>query len=226
MGSIFEHISIEKAAEALSISRRMVYYRIKKGSLRTVKNGQKQLVLRRDVTQILEERKIHQITVTVSKKTVQSHERRIHMLENQVRLLMRMQDLFNEPLTLSAIELKNFHEQAEYCLKESWSPQQEHMWKDFFIRLRIEDLEKLGPVLFVAEPWLVFHSLCKAIMEAPHDLELVLQFSAGKTNLERIAYVWATANKKNSKELDKIIKTDQKQVNKVVRRVRRKRAKN
>ena len=225
MGSVFEYISIEKAAESLSVSRRQIYRYIKKGRLRTAKKGQNQLVLREDITSVLKEKEEDSPPIALNKNTLRRQDARIHMLEKRVSLLMRLHDLHNDPLKTTAVELKSFYEMAEYCLAETWSPHQEQTWVDFFVRLQLEDLEKLSTVIQDDDPWLMFHSLCCALLKKPHDSDYEVQLRAGKAHLEQLAYVWATSNQKNSKELDRVIQGSKKRVNKVVRRVTTRRSK-
>lgn len=219
MGSVFEHIPIEKAAKALGVKRRQVYNLIKNGRLRTFKQENKQLVSRADVTRILETKKHNTVAVSLSRETVRQHEARIHMLEKQVSFLMRLHDLHNEPLGLTAIELQRFHEMAVACLASNWSPQQESTWMDLFVRLQLGDLEKMRTVMPDTNPWLVFHSLCRVLISKPFDPDIVTQLKAGKSNLEKIAYVWSITEGKNSKDIAKAIEKDGKQVRKAIKRV-------
>lgn len=226
MGSVFEHISIEKASEALKVSRRQIYYHIKNGKLRTLKQGNKQLVFRDDVARIIEAREQSIVAVPLSRETVRYHESRIHMLEKRVDFLMRLHDLHNEPLNCTAMELNRFYEMALHCLDTNWSPQLEVTWRDLFIRIRLDDLEKLSTVVKDENPWLVFHTLCRIILREPFDPENKIPLRAGRKNLETLAYVWATTERKDSKDIAKTLRGAEKQVNKVARRVSRARAKN
>lgn len=219
MGSVFEHISINKAAEALGVQSRQIYKLIKNGRLRTFKEGKQTLVSRAGVARIIEEKRYDTVAVPLSRETVRQHEARIHMLERQVSFLMRLHDLHNEPLGFTALELQRFHEMAEACLAANWSPQQERTWKDFFIRIQLEDLEKLRTVLPDTNPWLVFHSLCRVLISKPFEEESAMELKAGKVNLERIAYVWSTTEGKTAKDITKDVEKDGKRVRKAVRRV-------
>lgn len=218
MGSVFEHISIEKAAKSLSFSRRRIYYLIKEGKLRTFKEGHKQLVFREDVAQIIASRETPS-KIPFNQTAMAQQESRIHILETRVNFLMRLHDLHNDPLGLTALDLKGFHEMAELCLHTNWSPPQEDMWNDFFIRLQLEDLEKVQKALPDVTPWLVFHSLCRVLMAKPFDNGIKLQLRAGKVNIERIAYVWSTTQKKDSKNIAAEVDKEEKKVKKAIKRV-------
>lgn len=219
MGSVFEHIPIEKAADALGVKRRQVYNLINNGRLRTFKADKQTLVSRADVARIIEQKKHSTAAVPLSRETVRQHEARIHMLERQVSFLLRLHDLHNEPLGFSAIELQRFHEMAEACLAANWSPQQESTWRDFFVRIQLEDLEKLRTVLPDTNPWLVFHSLCRVLISRPFDEDAVMELKAGKVNLERLAYVWSTTEGKTAKDIARDVEKDGKKVRKAVKRV-------
>lgn len=226
MGSVFEYIPIEKAVEALGVQRRQIYNLIKNGRLRSVKRDRKTFVYREDVARIIEDREQRTVPVPLSRETVRQHEARIHMLEKKVTFLMRLSDLHHDPLGLTAVELGRFHDVAENCLAGNWPPQMEATWADMFVRLQVEDLDKLLTVRPDINPWLTFYSLCRVMLRRPLDPENELDLRAGKKNLETIAYVWSTTEGMTAKDLEAVTKNAEKTINKAVRRVTRARAKN
>jgi len=225
MGSTFQYVTLEKAMEALHVSKRTVYRHVKRGLLRTAKQGQALLVSREDVQTLVELNKQNPNARPIHKKTVYQLEARIHQLETEMRVVKRMLDLHHEPLDLSIDELLSLYRMALHHLKEDWAPQSEVMWADTFIRLRLEDIEKLASAVEDDDPWRPFHQLARCMVSEPHDIDKKLQFAAGKNNVEKIAYIWVKRFSKNAKELQRTIKGDEKEVRKMVRKVRFRRSK-
>ena len=225
MGSVFEYITIEKAGEALSISRRTVYTYISRGYLRTVKEGQHQLVSRKDVRTLLDLGKKRNQSYAANKVAVAALDARVHSLEHEVETMKRILDLRVEHLALTAPELLSLYRMAEHHLTTPWSPHEEEQWTDVFVRIRLEDLEKLAEVVEDEDPWRPFHQLAKAILTNPHDINLSLQINAGKNNLEKLAYIWSRRMGKDAKQLARIVKRDDKVVRALTRKVNRKRPK-
>lgn len=226
MGSVFEYITIEKAGEALSVSRSTVYRYISQGHLRTVKEGQHQLVSRKDVRTLLDLGKKRNQSYAANKVAVAALDARVHTLEHEVETMKRILDLRVEHLSLTAPELLSLYRMAHHHLTTPWSPHEEEQWTDVFVRIRLEDLEKLAEVVEDEDPWRPFHQLAKAILINPHDINLSLKINAGKNNLEKLAYVWSRRVGKDAKQLARIVKKDDKAVRALTRKVNRKRPKN
>jgi excisionase family DNA binding protein len=226
MGSVFEYITIEKAAEALSVSRRTIYRYISLGHLRTVKEGHHQLVSRKDVRTLLDLGKKRNQSYAANKVGFAALEARVHKLEHVVETMSRILDLRVEPLELTAPELLSLYRMAKHHITTAWSPHEEDQWADVFLRLSLDDLEKMEEVIEDNDPWRPFHQLSKAILDNPHDINLTLQLNAGKNNIEKLAYIWSKRGGKNAKQLARIVKKDDKAVRALTRKVNRKRPKN
>lgn len=226
MGSVFEYITIEKAGEALNVSRRTVYRYISLGHLRTVKDGRQQLVSRKDVRTLLDLDKKRNQSYAAHKVSVAALEARVHVLENVVETMKRLLDIRREPMELTAPEMLSLYRMAQHHLTVAWSPHEEDQWTEVFARMRLENLETLEEVVEDEDPWRPFHQLCRVILANPHNIDLSLKLNAGKNNLEKLAYVWSKRSGKNVKQLARIVKKDEKAVRALIRKVSRKRPKN
>jgi excisionase family DNA binding protein len=226
MGSVFEYITIEKAGEALNVSRSTIYRYIRQGHLRTVKEGQHQLVSRKDVRTLLDLDKKRNQTYAAHKISVAALESRVQVLENVVETMKRLLDIRREPMDLTAPEMLSLYRMAQHHLTVAWSPHDEDQWTDVFARMRLENLETLDEVIEDEDPWRPFHQLCRAILANPHNIDLSLKLNAGKNNLEKLAYIWSKRIGKDAKQLARIVKKDDKAVRALIRRVSRKRPKN
>lgn len=208
MGSIFEWISIDKAAEALQVSKRQVYKYIAKGQLSALQEGKQRSVSRKDVRALIDCRK-KGISRVANGMTVARLEAEFQVLRKQVDILMRLLDIRYEPLDLDASEMTNLHDMAMHNLKVPWSPHEETMWCDVFVRLRIEDLEKITQGDGYEDPWRPFLALSKAMFDTPHDQDNKLILSSGKDNIERISFIWAQKiDRKDARQINHMVYKD------------------
>lgn len=221
MGSIFEWISMERAADALGVSKRQVYKYIAKGQLTTHKDGGHTLVNRHDVRALIEARK-KGVGKAVNPMTVARLDAEVQLLRKQVDTLMRLQDIRYEPLDLTAEDLSNLHQMAAHRIQNPWSPYEEKMWCDVFVRIRLEDLEKIAEHTGEEDPWRPFYALAKAMFNHPQDQENKLILSAGKNNLERIGFIWSDKlGMKDARDIDRMVKKDDVAVRRMDRKLER-----
>lgn len=186
MGSVFEWISIPKAAEALGVSVRQIYKYIAQGQLVALQEGKSRSVSRKDVKALIDAKK-KGIPRAVNALLVLRMDAKIQVLEKQVETLMRLLDLRYEPLDLDKEDLTNLFEMAVHLLTTPWSPHEEAMWCDVFVRIRLEDMEKIDH----PDPWRPFLSLAKVMLNHPYNPDNKMMLSSGKENIERIAFAWA-----------------------------------
>jgi len=208
MGSIFEWISIDKAAEALSVSKRQVYKYIQQGQLSALQEGKLRSVSRKDVRDLIECKK-KDMSRVANGMTVARMDAELQLLRKQVDILMRLNDIRYEPLDLDTNEMANLHDMAAHNLRIPWSPHEETMWCDVFVRLRLEDLEKLVQREGYEDPWRPFLALSKAMFDTPHNPDNKLLLSSGKDNMERLSFVWAQkVDNKDARQVNKIVYQD------------------
>lgn len=208
MGSIFEWISIDKAAEALQVSKRQVYKYIAKGQLSALQEGKQRSVSRKDVRALIECKK-KGISRVANGMTVARLDAELQLLRKQVDILMRLNDIRYEPLDLDENEMANLHDMARHNLVIPWSPHEEIMWCDVFVRLRLEDLEKISQRENYEDPWRPFLALSKAMFDSPHKSDNKLILSSGKDNVERISFIWAQKlDMKDARQINQMVYKD------------------
>lgn len=208
MGSIFEWISIDKAAEALQVSKRQIYKYIAKNQLSALQEGKQRSVSRKDVKALIECKK-KGISRVANGMTVARMDAEIQLLRKQVDILMRLNNIRYEPLDLDENEIVNLHDMAKHNLKIPWSPHEEIMWCDVFVRLRLEDLEKISQYEGYEDPWRPFLALSKAMFDSPHSIDNKLILSSGKDNIERISFIWARKlDMKDARQINKMVHKD------------------
>lgn len=209
MGSIFEWISIDKAAEALQVSKRQVYKYIAKGQLSAIQEGKQRSVSRKDVKALIDCKK-KGISRVANGMTVARMDAELQLLRKQVDILMRLNDIRYEPLDLDSTEMANLHDMAKHNLTIPWSPHEEAMWCDVFVRLRFEDLEKVTQKgEGYEDPWRPFLALSKAMFDTPHNPDNKLILSSGKDNLERISFIWAQKlDRRDARHINKMVYKD------------------
>lgn len=218
MGSTFAYVSIDKAAEYIGLSRRSIYSYIKKGFLRTKKEGKGTVVLREDVLTLKELRDRDDLPYPVNKMTIGRLDARVQLLEKQLSVVLRILDMRHEPLGLSASQLNSLYIMAGHHLENQWSPHEENIWVDTFIRITLEDFEEMNKMVEVEHPWRPLYQLCRAMLQAPCDHDHKLNLNAGKANLEKIAQIWTNLRGLDDKKLSKLINKDDKAVRKTVRK--------
>lgn len=218
MGSTFAYVTIDKAAEFLGVSRRSIYVYIKRGHLRTKKEGIGSTVLREDLLTYKELRARNDLPYPINKMTVGRLDARVQMLEKQLSVVLRMLDLRHEPLGLNATELSSLYVMCAHHITNQWSPHDEQIWMDTFIRITLEDFEEMIKVVEDEHPWRPFYQLSKAMLQSPCNMDNKLQLNAGKANIEKIANVWANSRGASIRKVAKLIKDDDKAVRRVVRK--------
>lgn len=186
MGSVFEWISVPKAAEALNVSVRQVYKYISRGQLTALQEGKTRSVNRKDVKALIDAKK-KGLPRAVNALLVLRMDAEIQILKKQLETVMRMLDIRYEPLELDKDDLNNLYEMAAHHLTTPWSPHEETMWCDVFVRIRLEDMEKIES----EDPWRPFLSLVKIMFNNPYNTDNKLMLSAGRENIERIGFAWA-----------------------------------
>jgi excisionase family DNA binding protein len=221
MGSIFEWITLEKAAETLQISKRQIYKYIEKNQLSALQEGKVRLVSRKDV-KALADCKHKGISRVANGLTVARIDAEVQMLRKQVDALMRLNNIRYEPLDLDAKEMANLHDMAAHNLRIPWSPHEETMWCDVFVRLRLEDLEKLSQVEGYEDAWRPFLALSKAMYDTPHNSDNKFLLASGKENIERLSFVWSQKlDNKDSRQFNKLAERDDVLGRRVSRKVER-----
>lgn len=218
MGSTFAYVSIPKAAEFLEVTVRTVNRYIRRGLLRTEKRKGCRVIPRDDLHTLKEQKTRKDLPYAVNKVTIGMLSSQIQMLQKNMDVVLRILDLRHEPLGLDAGQLENLHAMAQYHMQEQWSPQQEDMWVSTFIRMKLEDIEEMSKMIEDDQPWRPFFQLCRAMLQAPCDVDNKLKLNAGKANIEKIAHIWASTKGVRDHALDNILKKDDTGVRKIVRK--------
>lgn len=186
MGSVFDWMTVAKAAEALEVSERTIYNYIQKGQLVDRLEGKQRFVSRKDVKALIDA-KTNGVSRAVNALMVQRLDAEVQVLKKQVETLMRLFDLRYDTLDLNEEDMTNLFDMATHHMSHPWAPHEEAMYCDVFVRLRLEDLEKVAR----PEPWRPFLSLSKIMFEQPYNPDNKSLLTAGKENMEKLAFVWA-----------------------------------
>ena len=158
----------------------------------------------------------------INRTTIGRLDARVQVLEQQMSVVLRVLDLRCEPLMLTSSQLRALYYMAQHHLDEQWSPHEEEMWLDTFVRINMGDFENMYKMVEDEHPWRPLYQLCNAMLQAPCEPNNKLRLTAGRANLEKIAYIWATTRGVTDKSLSKLIEKGNKAVKKVVRKRRRK----
>lgn len=229
MGSVFEYLTIADAAKELNVSERQVRRYIKQGYLESVTNNNRErFVDLKDVRSLKKAKAEKRYRPDLALTKVALLEAKYQELRKQVNALMRMNDMWDETETLNMNdrELAALHERAYELLKLTWSPMDENYWTEVFVRMKMDDLDKMTD-LVEDEPWRPFYALVQAMFAKPHDPDNnKLLLSKGLQNMERLAQVYSSKiSNDDIHRFRKMVDTDQKQVKRVLKKVESKRAK-
>ena len=228
MGSVFEYLTIADTAKELGVTERTVRNYIRHGYLSTVRTKKNtQLVSRKDLRKMIEAKKGKRYNHGATINRVNLLEAEYAILRKQMNVLLRMNDMWDETesLNMKPRELAALHEQAYELLKNTWSPADEEYWVEFFIRLKMHDLDAMSE-LVEEHPWRPFYALCQAMYANPHNPDNKLMLTKGLSSLENIAAIWSHKIAKiGIRQHEKIEAKDKKQVRKTLRKVERGRKK-
>lgn len=111
-------------------------------------------------------------------------------LKTMVGTLARLLNVKYEPLNLTDSEYKNLFLMAELFANEGWPPHVEEMWADTFLRMKIEDFQRLAEVTQDPHPWRPFLKLARSMHESPSNQALKDQFGAGRNNIHAVAGIF------------------------------------
>lgn len=218
VGSTF--ISRREAASLLGVADRTIRVYVRKGMLRTQREGMEVLVHRDDVAE-LKKIQVEPISVVINKYRLAQLFSRVAVLESNVATLMRLMNLRRSPLSLTGPELLALHKVAESYCCEGWPPHAEEMWADLFARFSHTEFELLEKVTDGPHGWVPFYRLCSTMFLRPFDKELTDQFAYGKHNLHNLATVWNSLKGMSPTKIVMMLRDDAAPLKRLVNRLGR-----
>lgn len=206
------------AATMLDVSERTIYRLMKQGVLRTETKGRNIYLVEEDVLK-LKKIRLDGPVITINRDTIPMLVARVQTLENQVATLMRLLNVKYEALSLTDSEYKLLYDMAESYSLEGWPPHAEEQWADMFVRMKMEDLEKLEEVSGDKHPWRHILRLATSMHLNSYSKDLRDQFAAGRNNIHSVAGVWCTLKGESPKSFDLLLQRDTLPIHKLMKKL-------
>lgn len=206
-GSTF--VSKSAAAKALGVSLRSVYRLVDGGKLRASHTGRNSGVNAEDLARLVADRTKRDSTlpVTLSRAFAGEILARMTRFEQRVNTLEQILDIRREDLELSDAELMTLHRAAQESLDTDWMAPMEETWGGVFIRLQIEQFEKLEAMLRDKHPWVVFYRLSIRMAQKPKfDFHRDLLI-AGRNHLRDAAILWCVTRGETAAGANMLLRT-------------------
>jgi hypothetical protein len=173
-GDFMPHL---EAAGLLGVTERTVRNHIRSARLRVAVRGSKRGVLRSDVASLVRTR-TSTSKFKVTRRSVQTLERRVGRLVEILRVAIDILDLGCEPLDLCESELVELYRCAGAFSTGAWPPGSERTWAGILLRLSVVDLAAICRKTGDANPWLPFYCLQSEMARtAAGALALILRAS-------------------------------------------------
>lgn len=221
MGSS-KYITKQRAAAILDVSDRTVTRYMKKGLLRfeyqKTGTGRSPYVVEEDVLRLQKGRK-DLLATPLNRDILTALRMEIQTLKSQMAAVLKVLNLQHDELRFTPMEYKNAYEAADQYSVDGWPPHIEEPWADTFLRMRVEDLEKMVPVTNDAHPWKPFLRLATSMKLRPWNTKLRDVLAAGENNLRQMAGIWCVLKGDSPKTLDLLTERDAAPLNKLLRRM-------
>lgn len=219
MGSS-KYVTIEQAARLMGCHPRSIYRYARRGVVQTKCEGRHTFVLEEDVLAWKRGRR-DPLSSELKKDIVAKLQAEVQTLKTQMAACMRILNIRYDPLNLTVPEYENLYRSAEQLSVEGWSPHVEEMWAEYFVRLRVEDLEKIELGTSDKHPWRPFMRLAATMHVNPYNKELSDMLGAGRTNIQQVAGVWCVLKEESPRTFDILLERDATPLKKLVRRMQR-----
>lgn len=216
MGNSF--IYKEKACELAGICERSLYRYAQKGLIETKREGRRTLFKEDDLLRI----KKHKRDIAKSPLTAEMFLKlmsEVQTLKTQMSAVMRILNIKYDALQMTSPEYERFYQIAEQYSQEGWPPHAEEMWADYFVRMKLEDLEKLEIITKDPHPWRPFLRLASTMHVNPWNKDLADIFAHGRTNIHQLAGIWAVLKEQSPREFDILAERDGAPNKKLIRRL-------
>jgi DNA-binding transcriptional MerR regulator len=218
-----KYITKKEAAELLRVTERTVTRYLDKGLLSFEYRGKVVYMLEEDVLRLDKGRK-DPAGFPLNQDTFEKMQVEIDSLKSQMAVVLRILNLRHMELTLNDAEYKNLYDGANQLASEGWPPHVEEQWSDLFLRLRVEDFERIEPLVDDPHPWRSFLRLATSMHLKPWDKNLREVFAEGKKRLEQVAGMWCVLRGESSKDFDMLSKHHAAPFKPTMRRMKRSQA--
>lgn len=222
MGSS-KFVSREQAMSVLGVSMRTLYRYVQRGILKAEFRG-RHMFVDEDSLLLLRKGKHDLLSSPMNQTIIATLLTRIQILETHMATVMRILNVRYDPLNLTLPEYEHFYHAADQQSREGWPPHMEEQWSEFFLRLKVEDLEKLEAIVKDKHPWRPFLRLAATMHINPWNKDLRDLFAAGRNSIQQVASVWCVLKEESPKTFDILLEKDAAPFKKLVNRMEKQQA--
>lgn len=216
MGTKF--LKKERAAALLGVSRRTIFRYLERGLLKPAFDGKQIGVWEEDVLKLKNAREIDAPTA-LDRDLVMKLMVEIDTLQGQMATVLRILNVKFDALNLTDPEYRSLYAMIDTYSVQGWSPHIEQQMADTFVRLRIEDFERLEAVTGDPHPWRPILRLATTMHLSAFDRGLQDQLAAGRSNVHNISGMWCTLKGSSPKAFDLLVQRDAAPVKKLLRQL-------
>lgn len=219
MGSS-KFMTTKQAAKLLGVSMRTIYRYTAKGLLGYECEGRTLMVSEEDVVKLKKGR--HDILSSpLQRDIIVKLQAEVQALRTEMETVKRLLNLKYEKLDLTLPQYELLYRSAEQMSLEGWAPHAEEQWAEYFVRLKVEDLEKIELAVEDPHPWRPFLRLAATMHLNPYNRDLTELLAAGRTNIQQTAGIWCTLKGVTPRTFDVLQERDAAPLKKLVRRLKK-----
>jgi hypothetical protein len=212
------YITKEKAAEILDCSIKSVYRYAKRGLIRTKYEGKKFFVSEEDLHSLTKGRR-DVMNSPYTRDVINMLVLDMQTVKTQMATVLRILNINYVPLGLSEHEYLNFYQSAIQMSTEGWSPHVEDQWADYFVRLKIEDLNSMERITGDEHPWRPILKLAASMHLRPWNTRLRDLLGSGRSNVHQVAGMWSVLKERSQKEFHMLVDRDSAPSRKLIRKL-------
>ncbi len=219
MGSS-KFVTTKYAASILGVTDRTIYRYTKKGLLEARCEGRSLLISEEDVVKMKKGRR-DMLASPLQRDVIAKLMAEVQALKIKVQTMEWMLNIKYEPLNLSLPEADLLYKAAQQFSVEGWAPHIEEQWADYFVRMKIEDFEKIELATNDNHPWRPFLRLASTMHLNPWNKGLEQALAAGRTNIHQTAGVWCILKGDSPRTFDVLTERDATPLKKLIRRLKK-----
>lgn len=201
-------ITKSEACRLLGIQKRTLYKYLNRGYIKKVNHEHHIYLDKKDVLKFreaLENPLPKTDAITVAKMNAQMREQ-----EEDIKLIKRVLDLYNEPLELEDFSIHALYSAVTALEIETWDEGWEREWGELLVRFREEDFFQLERITGDDHPWKPFYKFLLVVQEIirkREDKELNELYSAAREHFRKLILIWIEI-KQSPKILDTLPKSE------------------
>ncbi len=217
-----DYISKEEAALILGKSTRTIFRYLDRGWLKPITRGGQVGATRASVYELKQEIEKEVNPYLVAIGIIES---RLMVMEGRVSAMMRLLNLKNQRLTLTDPEAASLYSMVDHSSKNGWTPHNEEILIDTFMRLDDSNLEQFEKLIGDEHPWRPFLMLAGTMRHAMFNRQFQTDIELAASHLNVLAQLWCKRKGETAKAFELLSARDAAPLKKLINRMERDRLK-